>query len=328
MNISIDINDHITFNNELFSHFMKKNPTIPACQREYINERIAEFYNKITTFYYENNEEKTPYLGIIHCGKIEEKKEELYILDGQHRFYALKKFYEENKVDFTVQYILKKCSSKNELKEYFRDLNNHFLLHEIILNDEDLDKAEEIKKYIKKKYSKHISKSIKPNFPNINLDQVANYLLQSFGNNDITTILQKMENINNEIRENIKYQAETDSNEIELDEKIAKGYLYEMAMKKNGFFLAYLFVSKDVERRRKIPKTVRDNLWNKSFNGFDGYCYVCKTDVKYNNFHAGHKKSVKNGGNDTIHNLEILCSTCNLSMGIQDMEEFKKKYFQ
>ena len=314
MNISFCINKNINFCNESFKDFLDKDPKIPLCQREYIQERVNEFYDYIKK-YQENSDDKinlSPYLGIIHCGRL---NNELYILDGQHRFFAYKKFFEENNTTkIYFPYILRNCDTKDELKQYFRDLNNHFMAHEIILKDEEIDKAECIKKYMKEKYPKHISKSVHPKYPNVNLDQLANYLIHTFSAcscpNDLII---KIEKLNDKIKKELETNFE----------------LLDAANKKNGFFLGYLFVKSEIDnRRRKIPKTVRDKLWSKSFfDNLSGKCYVCEVDVNYHNFHAGHKISVKNGGSDSLTNLEILCSCCNLSMGTQNLIEFKKKYF-
>ena len=40
-------------------------------------------------------------------------------------------------------------------------------------------------------------------------------------------------------------------------------------------------------------------------------------------FHAGHKRSFKNGGSHSTENLIPLCATCNLSMGVMDYEAYR-----
>ena len=127
-------------------------------------------------------------------------------------------------------------------------------------------------------------------------------------------LLNKIELLNNGIKDN-----------LELNNK----NYYDLAMNKQGFFLGYLFIKTELENKRKnIPKTVRDSLWNKNFNEeLHGNCYVCKMKISYHNFHAGHIISVKHGGNNNIINLVPLCCSCNLSMGCENLEEFKKKYF-
>lgn len=86
---------------------------------------------------------------------------------------------------------MKICNTKDELRGYFRDLNNIFILHEIILEDDKIDLLERIKVYMKNKYSKHISQSANPRFPNVNIDQLVHYLLNSFSNHNYTNIIKK-----------------------------------------------------------------------------------------------------------------------------------------
>jgi 5-methylcytosine-specific restriction endonuclease McrA len=111
--------------------------------------------------------------------------------------------------------------------------------------------------------------------------------------------------------------------------KISNTEYYENAIKKNGFFIGYLFIKTESENKRKnIPQSVRNSLWMKSYNdNINGNCYVCDCKITIHTFHAGHKISIKKGGTNNINNLEILCPSCNLSMGVQDLEEFKKTYF-
>ena len=297
-----------------FSEFIKKNPVIPLCNRDYIIERVNEFYQKILEYKYiniNNDIEKIPYFNILHIAKLDNV---LYLCDGQHRYLAYKKYYELSNIDFKISYVVKNCSTKEELKNYFRDLNNIFILHDIILEDDHIDKLERIKIYMKNNYDKHISKSLIPKFPNVNIDQLVKYLLDTFPNLNYSQILNKIDLINKSIKETL--------------EIINKNY-YDLAMKKQGFFLGYLFIKTELENKRKnIPKTVRDSLWNKNFKEeLNGNCFVCNIKITFHNFHAGHIISVKDGGNNNINNLEVLCSSCNLSMGSQNLYEFKNNYF-
>jgi len=311
MNFTLNINSNISFSNELFEVFLDKSPIIPSCQREYIEERVQEFYNKLMDVPSSSN---NYYLGIIHCGVLDNN---LFILDGQHRYLAYKRFYHDTSIKFTIPYITKTCLSKDELKQYFRDLNNNFALHEIILKDDDIDMAEIIKNHIKLKYGKHISKSANPKFPNINLDQFSTYIITTFLNERNKTqsdIIKLIDNLNIDIKDSLP------------DDKI------EEANKKNGFYLAYLFtgLSKQDQtknKRKSIPKSVRDKLWNETFpDTLVGTCYCCSKKLDYHTFHASHIISVKNGGTDNVSNLKVCCITCNLSMGTRNLEEFKSIY--
>ena len=83
-------------------------------------------------------------------------------------------------------------------------------------------------------------------------------------------------------------------------------------------------------KRRSIPKTLKDNVWNKTFterNGV-GQCFVCTGKITSRSFDCGHVISVAKGGTDQLSNLKPVCSTCNKSMGTQNMIEFKETFFK
>jgi hypothetical protein len=305
------ISNNTYFYFETFEEFLKKNPQIPLCNRDYIEERVNEFYTKLINYNNKVGDETIPYLNVIHTAFLNNS---LYICDGQHRYYALKKFYEETRMNFKFPYVMKVCETKDELRNYFKDLNNIFILHEIILEDDKIDLLERIKVYMKNKYSKHISQSSNPRFPNINIDQLVHFLLNSYKGYCYTEIISKMELLNNKIKEECK---------------ISNIEYYNLGIKKQEFFIGYLFIKTENDnKRKKIPQTVRNSLWSKTYNdNINGKCYVCNGDITIHTFHAGHKTSVKSGGTNNINNLEILCPSCNLSMGAQDLEEFKKTYF-
>lgn len=74
-----------------------------------------------------------PYIGIIHCALYKHENIcKMFIVDGQHRFYAYKKLY-ENKKDFYIQFVVKVCSTKEDVIKFFKALNNNYNLHEIML---------------------------------------------------------------------------------------------------------------------------------------------------------------------------------------------------
>ena len=81
--------------------------------------------------------------------------------------------------------------------------------------------------------------------------------------------------------------------------------------------------------RKRIPKKLRNDLWIKYCGKeYNGECYVNPSHkVTINNFHCGHVKAVKNGGTNNIENLRVICSGCNLSMGIQNLEEYKREHY-
>lgn len=79
----------------------------------------------------------------------------------------------------------------------------------------------------------------------------------------------------------------------------------------------------------QLPKTIRNIVWNREFGNKSNIelCYCCSTEtITRANYHCGHIISRNCGGSDDIDNLKPICAQCNLSMGINNMHEFMKKY--
>jgi 5-methylcytosine-specific restriction protein A len=82
-------------------------------------------------------------------------------------------------------------------------------------------------------------------------------------------------------------------------------------------------------KRIPIPKSVKDQLWDNSFgpHSGEGKCYVCSGTINSKKFDCGHVIAVSNGGSNDISNLNAICSSCNKSMGTNNMDEFKTKFY-
>ena len=81
--------------------------------------------------------------------------------------------------------------------------------------------------------------------------------------------------------------------------------------------------------RKSIPKPLRVQVWNKYIGEEKGIgkCNVCSTEIKVSNFDCGHIIAAIDGGEDIINNLVPICRLCNLSMGKENLNDFKQKYF-
>jgi len=81
--------------------------------------------------------------------------------------------------------------------------------------------------------------------------------------------------------------------------------------------------------RKSTPKSLKILVWDKNIGKEKGIgeCDVCKSEIDSKNFECGHIKSVNAGGGTNIENLLPICSSCNKSMGTQNLLEFKEKYF-
>ena len=81
--------------------------------------------------------------------------------------------------------------------------------------------------------------------------------------------------------------------------------------------------------RRSIPKKIRGLVWKEHFGeSMTGACFCCKKKLEaLDDWHAGHIVSHANGGKDGVANLRPVCISCNLSMGTENMDEFKARCY-
>jgi 5-methylcytosine-specific restriction endonuclease McrA len=88
-------------------------------------------------------------------------------------------------------------------------------------------------------------------------------------------------------------------------------------------------ISQNQEPRKAIPKKIRGEAWKIQFgDSTKGSCFCCKKDLDvFDDWHAGHIVSHSNNGTDTANNLRPVCGSCNLSMGTENMDDFKKRCY-
>ena len=80
-----------------------------------------------------------------------------------------------------------------------------------------------------------------------------------------------------------------------------------------------------------IPQSLRAAVWDKYIGRKIGEieCLVCNTAlISQLNFHCGHVVAEANGGTISIDNLRPICKSCNCSMGTNNLEDYKNRYFK
>lgn len=83
------------------------------------------------------------------------------------------------------------------------------------------------------------------------------------------------------------------------------------------------------QTRKQIPKKIRGEAWKAMFGpSTEGACFCCRKSLEiFDDWHAGHIVAQANGGPDTAANLRPVCASCNLSMGTENMDEFKARCY-
>ena len=83
------------------------------------------------------------------------------------------------------------------------------------------------------------------------------------------------------------------------------------------------------QKRRSIPKRIRSLVWKAHFGeAMTGSCFCCRKVLEaLDDWHAGHIIAHANGGRDNVDNLRPVCISCNLSMGTENMDDFKQRCY-
>ena len=87
---------------------------------------------------------------------------------------------------------------------------------------------------------------------------------------------------------------------------------------------------KPKQRKTRIPASLKKLVWNTYIGESVGSskCLCCNYSmIQQIDFHCGHVVPEAKGGPTTVENLRPICAQCNLCMGTNNLEEFKRKYF-
>jgi hypothetical protein len=80
--------------------------------------------------------------------------------------------------------------------------------------------------------------------------------------------------------------------------------------------------------RKSIPKKIRDRVWSKAFGDDEiGECVCCKDVIEITSWECAHIIAHKCGGKTEDDNLLPTCRSCNRSMGTENLEVFRARYY-
>jgi hypothetical protein len=316
----------------------------PLIQRELNNERVDEIVN-----YQLNYFKKTGtfcFLGDLTLVKLDNK---LFVVDGQHRFAAIKKIY-LHKPDYKICLNIIIVTNLMSIENIFCLINKSEPVPEyIIKTTNDITKRHILDDFLfrfKKEYKSYISKAKYPRKPNVNIEKLLDEILESISCkkyqsgkllfnyfqyvniNNIKDI--QIENYNLCMEKAEKYNCkplflsnDVDNlwiNNSQWMEEYENSIIYDSDDSESD-------VNEKKRKKGSIPKNIRFIVWKK-LNGksIDGICPCCNNNIDINNYECGHIVSRYNGGSDFLSNLLPICSNCNKSMATQNMNEYCKEY--
>ncbi len=299
---------------------------IPLSQREKIEERVEYFNNFIDEEYKKTKE--VPDLNILSITFFQNK---FFIIDGQHRYHALKTFYEKNKRAMKDYYLL--CTfylteSKKEFRQIMAQINNNFISEEYLFITEDDEETVEEKRtavgdYMKKHYSIYLSNKINCKPPLINIGTFLTYIFDLYPNISSFRMIRKIEEINKQLEEEYKKSDPEFYNRIQ-EFIVDKENIKLLFMGKICYEESKIKAVSTKSGRTKFPAFIRRMLWEKFYISelYPGECMVCnKKKLKMSTYEISHIVSLKNGGSNDISNLTVLCSQCNKSLNSNNLYE-------
>jgi hypothetical protein len=309
---------------------------VPDFQRDLDEDKIQQ----IVSEYIYRNKKGENYLikhGWISLCKIGDK---LFLIDGQHRIESMKRLcLSEYNPDMLLRVQI--CSNIEEMTKDFRLLNSNSnipLIYKQFKNEFSQKILLELKSKLKKEYNsfhtKHntdVSKSKR-----LHIDQFLDlFKLDKLDNSShsIDTLIDKILDINAEVELYIMHQVDN------INWYISKTDL--KAIQKSNFYLSLAnikWVDKvfndniDIDylpinyKKKNINASLREKVFNRDF-GYSsniGPCFVCQKQIDRASSHIGHIIAEYMGGATELSNLKAICSSCNLSMGTQNMYKFKE----
>lgn len=288
----------------------------------------------------------------ITCADLDGKR---YVLDGQHRIAAFR-ILKENfySLDQYIPIVIYNVDSIEELQCYYLRINKHHPINPLENSDTWFKFGKQFCRWFTNEYKEYVKNSTKKsNCPHINLQEMMLYIKNKSVferlkiNYELIDFINKIKDVNcffvNNYENIMKYQLTTD-----FTKRIKKCY------EKNQQNVCFLGIWRQFEwielvlhllanhlkiedinlssfnnDRQKIPKNIRYEVWCKRNNtSFEGKCYVCESDLHYENMECGHIVPHVYGGVVHKDNLEPICKTCNRDMGIINLNEYKNIYNQ
>jgi len=315
---------------------------IPDIQRNLDESHVDEIYNSQIEQY---NKKGYYDFGIISISHVKSDNS-YWIIDGQHRYSALLKFF-KNDDDFKIFVSLYSVDNNNERDEIYHTINLN--KPTAIAKNSNTDLC--ISKFLKtfeKKYSDYIKKSKSPHRPNFNIDVLREKIIEydivdRFNFDDFETKFMDELSKLNTFYSNVscKQFREWGINDFNKYRDKCVEKKHELLL---GIYNQYEWLDRIIDKicdnkqydnnqhyiknkRFAIPNELRIKCWEKYNKELNGRCFVCNNNLRYSDMHAGHIKPVYFGGKNTIDNLQPICLGCNLSMGIQNLYDYKKKFY-
>jgi hypothetical protein len=244
-----------------------------------------------------------------------------YLVDGQHRVEMLKR----KPVEYSFRVLFYPIYNDDEMRQMFREMNydSHKNAAYVSLGTDTARIADELFDYFKEYpfATKKETTESRLYTTRVFVDKLSEYIKQF---TEIESLKQHL------FQKQQEFLRQIDVSHPYAEEKkcIESNIIFPL---KHCNFLDYLMndaVPAYQGRKKAKPITLRTMVWSHHVGMSVGErkCPVCEVKMIYqSDFDCGHVIAKSKGGLDIVENLRPICSSCNSSMGTQNMNEFIQK---
>jgi len=355
---------HLITGSNVFTHnnktlaLLNYNTHIKPCNIRIPYEQRLQDDIKVTDIvsYQENYHAKHGnfnFLGVVNFHYCMEDNNH-YIVDGQHRFAAVKKLTDRNyDMDLVCEIIT--VPTLADIKENYNLLNKNTPLPDLSDNI-DLNTHKVIFRHFEDKYPdiwRFTTRTKRPYIIKSDFQSAIGFMMEHLVLCDYNEIIAMIETYNRILA---KWTPELFMSARDINTKTLANLDKTLEIcKTTGMYLGlfnhlnedfhYYWVrdiihtqlgyeiktrSKSKPKKARIPKKIKMEIWNEYIGADSGQhpCWCCKTTmITQLHFVAGHYISEAQGGKVTVENLRPICAGCNSSMGATNMGEYMERHY-
>jgi 5-methylcytosine-specific restriction endonuclease McrA len=322
-----------------------------SIQRTVDEERVAEIVAYQHQRIERGHDPVFPGILIVARGAVpllssDENKNDLWLLDGQHRWAAFLRL-RELVPDCMVCIQEFRIGPGLPIAELFRLINNVVPVPEHLVDETVLDvHVQALNRFeglFKARWKAFLSRSAQPRRPNVNLDHIKNVIYRARGGllNALPTadaLMAYLEWVNAELlRRYVSPELRERALQKDPADPLVLSHDVDHNWAEDGRWLcAYLEARPEdtpslntcaAVARGRVTQAMRRALWVREFGGRTavGSCAACSGEILIDNWDAGHVRAVAHGGATDMQNLTPICRPCNLGMGTMDLHAFRAK---
>ncbi len=294
----------------VYGKVLLANLNIPEIQREIDSEWVETLVTSLIQEYQKQGYFDFSTFSLCYF------KNELYLLNGQHRYAALRKIHDlKEYLDIQIKVEVREVTSLQEMNQLWT-MTNRSNSVKIVKNCNDQLVINGLLRYLGHNYQHYISKSAKPHKPNINLDHMVEKLeefqliekLKISSDQQLIDLVIQLNNFYGQVAYQLERWRQWKVPDVEkyLDKCRQKSHSKTLYL---GIFhnfewlqriLVHVLEGQDygdmphylINRQpRKTSQHLRDLVWKKRNNSLMGKCFVCQSPLEFKDFQCGHIKA-------------------------------------